>query len=722
MRNIIIGIAIALICTSANTFAQKQTEFLKDIIEGKYAPNYISKITSTAGGEHYTQLDGDDTRIIKYSYKTGEATETLFDVATARECNFEKIDGYELSPVENKILIYTDKEKIYRRSFKANYWVYDIKRNLIEPLSETKEKQMQATFSPNGRMIAFVRDNNLYLKKLDYGTESAITKDGEFNKIINGLPDWVYEEEFAFNKAFDWSADNNFIGFIRFDETNVQEYSFPVYHTESPYPSEYRYKYPKTGTANSTVSVQVYSVETKALKKMELPIDSESYIPRIRFTGNTDQLAIMTLNRLQNVMTMYYANPKSGLCKQILREESETFVDPDNLDYISFTPENFIYVSEKDGYRHAYLYTINGVLIKQLTSGNWDITNVYGFDGTSKSLYYESAEESPMKRTVYSVDLKGKKSKLSFQSGTNKAAFSKSFKYFINTYSTINTVPVISVNDANGKTIRVIETNTSLQEQLKSLNITQKEFIQIPTSSGMQLNAWILKPANFNASQKYPVLMVQYGGPNSQEVLDQYEFDWEYYLATNGYIVVCVDGEGTGARSTAFRNSTYMHLGVKESDSQIEAAKYLGGLPYIDKNRIGIWGWSFGGFNTLMSMSRSNGVFKTGISVAPITDWRLYDTAFTERYMRTPKENFDGYEQTSPIKLAYQFNGNLLLIHGTADDNVHLQNTLDYSDALVNANKQFDMQIYSDRNHSIYGGNTRIHLYTRMSEYLFKNL
>ncbi|MCL1942877.1 MAG: S9 family peptidase [Candidatus Azobacteroides sp.] len=712
--------AVALFCVSLG-FAQNNRLELSDIINGKYIPADVPQMISTADGEYYLQLSDNAERIIKYSYKSGEA-ETVFDVKTARECSFKKIDGFELSPAENKLLIYTDRKKIYRRSFEADYWVYDMKRNLTEPLSEINEKQLCATFSPDGRMIAFVRKNNLYLKKLDYGTESAVTKDGEINKIINGIPDWVYEEEFFLNRAFEWSPDSKFISFIRFDESAVKEYSFPIYRTGQEYPGEYRYKYPMAGTDNSKGCVLVYSVETKALKKMDLPIDSTDYIPRIRFTGNPDQLAVITLNRSQNNLTMYYANPKSGLCKQILREESQTFVDPDYLDNIFFTPDQFVFVSEKDGYRHAYLYTINGVLIRQLTSGNGDITGVFGFNAETQTLYYESAEESPMNRAVYSIDIKGKKTKLSAQKGFNKAVFGKNFHYFVNTYSTLNTPPVISINDINGKTVRILETNSALQQLVSSPDLPKKEFITIPTGSGTTLNAWILKPSNFSASQKYPVLMTQYSGPDSQEVLDQFKFGWEYYPAANGYIVVCVDGEGTGARGEAFRKSGYMHLGIKESDSQIEAAKYLGSLSYIDKNRIGIWGWSFGGFNVLMSMSRSKGVFKAGISVAPVTDWRFYNTVFTERYMRTPKENFDGYEASSPIKLADRLDGNLLIIHGTADDNVHLQNTMNYSEALTQAGKQFDMQIYSDCNHSIYGGNTRLHLFTKMCDFLFKIL
>lgn len=695
-----------------------QTLALEDIVSGKFSPVIPNEMTSTKDGEHYTQLSSDGSSIGKYDYRTGKLVETLFDTATARECNFDKINGYILSPIENKILLFTDSAPIYRYSFQANYWVYDIKRNLIEPLSEKNDKVRCAAFSPNGRMIAFVYDNNLYLKKLDYGTEIAVTKDGKGGQIINGAPDWLYEEEFMMEKAFDWSADSEQLAFLRFDESDVQSYTLSFYPDNADYPMAYSYKYPRAGTKNAKVSLHVYSVETKDIKKMNLP-EGYEYIPRIHFTPDASQLAVFTLNRSQNNMTMFYAHPKTTVCKQIYKEENDTFVDCMNLKYFTFASENFVAVNEKDGYRHAYLYTSNGVLIKQLTSGNWDITDLYGFDEKNKTLYYQSAEESPLKRAVYSVNDKGKKNKLSRESGTNDAKFNHSFTYYVNAYSSANTVPVISINTNDGKQLREIETNAILQQHLNAL--AKKDFFTIPSSFG-KLNAWMLKPQNFDASQKYPVLMVQYSGPDSQMVLDEFNVDWFYFLTTKGYIIVCVDGAGSGAKGEAFRKMSYLNSGIQESNSQIDAAKYVASLPYIDKNRIGIWGWSFGGFNALMSMSRGSGVFKTGIAIAPTTDWRLYNTAYTERFMRTPNENFDGYRQTSLLNLTNQLQGNILLIHGNLDDNVHIQHTYNYIDALIESEKLYDLQLYPTSNHGLTGEKTRLHLYKKICGYLAEKL
>ncbi|MEG1544417.1 MAG: prolyl oligopeptidase family serine peptidase, partial [Tannerellaceae bacterium] len=450
---------------------------------------------------------------------------------------------------------------------------------------------------------------------------------------------------------------------------------------------------------------------------------ADGYIPRIIFTNNPDQLAVMTLNRHQNLFNMYYANPKSGVFRLILREENKSYVDSEWLNSIQFLTNGFTYVSEQDGYSHVYLYSPTGVMQRQVTKGNWDVTRLIGVDEATNTVYYESAEESPLRRSVYKIDQKGIKTKISSDPGTNSATFSKNFAYFVNTYSNANTPSKITVNETKTKRVlRVLQDNMALISKLSDYSYGKKEFIKLQTASDIELNAWIVKPANFDESKKYPVLMVQYSGPNSQQVLDKFSFDWEHYLAANGYIVVSVDGRGTGARGEAFRKCTYLRMGDLESRDQVEAAQALGKLPYVDKNRMAIWGWSFGGYTTLMAMSVGNGTFKAGIAVAPPTDWKYYDSVYTERYMRTPKENFEGYAATSPLLKAKNLKGKLLLVHGTADDNVHFLQTMDYAEALVQAGKQFDMHVYKDRNHGISGGNTRYHLYTKMSNYLFDNL
>lgn len=700
----------------------KQVE-LKEITDGRFAQKTgIGEMRSLPDGEHYTAMNDARTMIIKYSYKTGIPVDTLFNTQKARECTFDTFDGYSISSTGHHILVWRDTEPIYRRSFKANVFDYDVRRNYVKPLSESESKQMIPTFSPDGRMCAFVMDNNIWLKKFDYDTEIQVTKDGELNKVLNGITDWVYEEEFAVTNLMAWSPDSEYLAFVRSDESEVPEYSMQMFG-EGLYPGYYQYKYPKAGEKNSKVTLHSYSVATKDIKELKVPAEADGYIPRIVFTTDPDQLAVMTLNRHQNVLNMYYANPKSGVFRLILQDENKAYVDSEWLNSIRFYKTGFTYVNEQDGYAHIYFYSPTGVLQRQITKGNWDVTNLLGYDEATKTVYYESAEESPICRAVYKVDAKGVKTKLSTGEGTNSAMFSANFAYFVNSYSNANTPVKITVNETKSKKeLRVLQDNAALIDRLAQYSYGKKEFFKVQTASGYELNAWIVKPAGFDESKKYPVLMVQYSGPNSQQVLDKYGFDWEHYLAARGILVVCVDGRGTGARGEAFRKCTYLKMGVLESNDQVEAAQALGKLPYVDKDRMAIWGWSFGGYNTLMSMSVGNGTFKAGIAVAPPTDWKYYDSVYTERFMRTPKENFEGYAETSPIRRAKDLQGKLLLIHGTADDNVHFQQTMDYAEALVQAGKQFQMQLYKDRNHSIYGGNTRYHLYTRMSEFLFDNL
>jgi dipeptidyl-peptidase-4 len=706
-------------------FLQAQTDSnsiqLREILERKYAPRGIGEIRSLPDGEHYTMLSSDGKAILRYAYKTTKVVDTLFHVENARETKLSRIEGYLISSTGFRILVWTDRESIYRRSWKANFYDYDVRRNFLKPLSEMAGKVMIPTFSPDGRMCAFVRDNNIWLKKFDYDTESQVTKDGAFGKILNGVTDWAYEEEFATTNLMSWSADSKFLAFIKSDETEVPTYSFQIFDN-ALYPESYSYKYPKPGENNSVVGAYAYNVDSKDIKKMNIPMDADGYIPVIRFTENIDQLAVMTLNRNQNQFNMYYANPKSAVSRLILHEDSKYYIDPDWIAGIYFTKEEFAYVSEKDGFAHIYLYTINGVLERQLTSGNWDVTALYGYVPETKTVYFQSAEESPLRRAVYKIDAKGVKTKLSPTEGSNSAAFSSHFQYYVHTFSNTSTPTFITLHDEKGKQLFVLNDNVALQDLLKTVQLPKKEFFTFTNSQGDVLNGWMLKPANFSASKKYPVLMTQYSGPASQTVMDRYELDWDVYLANRGYIIVSVDGRGTGARGEEFRKSTYLKLGVLESDDQIAGAKYLGTLPYIDKNRIAIWGWSFGGYNTLMSMSRGEGVFKAGVAVAPVTDWRFYDSIYTERFMRTPGENESGYDISSPLKLAGDLQGRLLLVHGTSDDNVHFQNTMYYTKALEEAGKQFDTQIYPNKNHGISGLQTRMHLYAKIIDFLDKNL
>lgn len=714
----------------------QQKVTLRDIAQGTYRAQGISGLKPMLDGEHYTQISSDHKRIVKYSFKTGEEVGTLFDVTTARDCDLKSFDDYILSPDEKLILIQTETKPIYRHSFTAVYYIYNVKNNKMEPLSNNGPQQVPL-FSPDGNQIAFVRNNNIYLVKLLFGnSESQVTKDGEYNHVLNGIPDWVYEEEFSFNRAFDFSADSKMIAYVRFDESAVPMFSFPWYKGLAPektsyatYPGAYEYKYPKAGEVNSKVSVHTYDIKSHVTRKMDLQIDSDGYIPRIKFTSDPEKLAIMTLNRHQNRLDLYMANPRSGLCKVAIRDEAEQYIKESAYSKIKFYPEHIVMMSEKDGYNHLYLYTIAGNLVKQITKGQFEVTSFLGWDQKANVFYYASNEGSPLRTAIYKIDGKGKKTKLSTRTGSNSAIFSTNQKYYINTFSNISTPTLITLNDNRGKELTTLLDNSKLKAQTAQLNMPQKEFFTFRTSSGVELNGWMMKPANFNANKKYPVILHQYSGPGSQQVIDRWGIGsfgdgglFEAYMCDKGYIMVCVDGRGTGGRGAAFEKCTYLQLGVKEAEDQVETARYLGTLPYIDGKRIGIWGWSFGGYNTLMSMSDGSGAFKAGVAIAAPSDWRFYDTVYTERFMRTPKENAEGYDAGSAIKRAPQLKGSLLLIHGTADDNVHYQNCAEYSEALVQAGIQFDMQVYTNRNHGIFGGKTREHLMNRVANFFIQNL
>lgn len=724
-----------LACVLTGVQAQQHVT-LKDVAQGTYRAQNIYGIKPMLDGEHYTQISSDGKRIVKYSFKTGKEVGTVFDVTTARNCTIKSFDDYILSPDEKRILIQTETKPIYRRSFTAVYYIFDVKNNKMTPLSD-KGAQQVPLFSPDGNQIAFVRNNNIYLVKLLFGnSESQVTKDGEYNKVLNGIPDWVYEEEFGFNRAFDFSADSRMIAYIRFDESQVAQFSFPLYKGAFPskeeyasYPGAYVYKYPKAGEMNSKVSVHTFDIKSRVTRQMDLPLDADGYIPRIKFTSDPEKLAIMTLNRHQNRFDLYMANPRSALCKLAIRDEAEQYIKEQAYSDIAFYPEHIVMMSERDGYNHLYLYTIAGNLVKQITKGQFEVKSFLGWDQQTNTFYYSSNEESPLRTAVYKIDGKGKKTKLSARTGTNEAIFSTNQKYYINKYSSIQTPTLITINDNKGKELTTLMDNAGLKAKVAGLNMPTKEFFTFKTSDGVELNGWMMKPSHFDANKKYPVIMHQYSGPGSQQVLDRWNIGsmsdggmFEAYMCDKGYIMVCVDGRGTGGRGAAFEKCTYLQLGVKEAKDQVETAQYLGTLPYVDGNRIGIWGWSFGGYTTLMSMSEGTPAFKAGVAIAAPSDWRFYDTVYTERFMRTPKENGEGYNAGSAILRAPQMQGKLLLIHGTADDNVHYQNCAEYSEALVQAGVQFDMQVYTNRNHGIAGGNTRNHLMNRVANFFINNL
>ncbi len=707
---------------------------LGDILRGSYSARSVRSVCPMADGESYSCVSDDMRKIERCSFKTGEVVETLFDAAEARGASVRRVEGYIMSPDEKNILIETNRERIYRRSATSIYYIYNVKNRTLTPLSEGGPQECPK-FSPDGNQIAFVRDNNIFLVKLLFNNaESQITKDGERNRIINGKPDWVYEEEFSFNCAFDFSADSEMLAWIRFDESAVKTFSFPWYKGTNPskeeyklYPGAYEYKYPKAGEVNSKVSVLTYDIKSRVTRTMQVPLDDDGYIPRIQFTGEKDKLMVLTLNRHQDRLDFYAVNARSTTAQLILREEDKRYVDEPAYSDIDFSGDQFVMLSERDGHQHMYLYSLGGQLIRQLTSGDYEVTEYYGTDASGKNFYYASNEGSPLEQYIYKVDASGKKTKLSTEKGWNEAVFSDGCQYYLNTYSNLTTPPVYTLCNASGKALKTVEDNADLKNRLADLPLGTTELISVNTADGIQLNGWMVKPRNFDASRQYPVIMYQYGGPGYQMVFNSFDngflggLMWEQHLAEKGYIVVCVDGRGTGGRGSDFKRCTYMKLGDLESHDQVETAIWLGKLPYVDKTRIAIWGWSFGGFNTLMSMCEGREVFNCGVAVAPVTDWRFYDTVYTERFMRTPQENPTGYD-CSPLHRYEKIHGDLLLIHGMADDNVHFQNSAELAEAFVQLGYQFDMHFYTNRNHSIYGGNTRQHLVTRIEHFLDEHL
>ncbi|MFT4753457.1 MAG: dipeptidyl-peptidase-4 [Salibacteraceae bacterium] len=706
---------------SFTAFAQKKTITMADLHEKRtFQPDGVWGLTSMDNGQYYTSIKRTENgqALVKYSYSTGDSVATLFSTDSISE--FNTFSNYTFSFDESKIMMTTDVELIYRHSTRENVWIYDSKSNSLTSISENG-KQRYTSFSPNGKMVAFVRNNNMFVYNLESKKETTITEDGEFNKIINGATDWVYEEEFAFDKAFAWSPDNSHIAYYKFDESKVKEFNMIMYQSQL-YPSDYTFKYPKAGEDNSKVEIYVFNLKKKQSVKANYP--ETEYIPRIKW-ANSSSLAIQTLNRLQNDLQIHLVNVKKNKSRLLYREQSETYVEViDSWTFPSGLSQMFI-TSESTGYNHLYSVSYGKEISRQLTKGSWDITDFYGVSEQSEMAYFQSAEKSPTQRHIYSLDLKTLTiEQLSIKDGWNSAEFSKNFLYHMNTHSDANNPATITINANNGNVLSTLVDNSELNETLNSFAISQKEFITIPTSYGEKLNGWMIKPADFDTNKQYPVLITIYGGPGSQTVKDSWDYNmmWHHMLAQKGYIIMSVDNRGTGARGTEFKKSTYQQLGKLELVDYIETAKYLGAQPYIDSARIGIWGWSYGGYMSTLAISKGADYFKAAIAVAPVTNWRYYDNIYTERYMRTPQENANGYDNNSPINFVEKIKGNYLLVHGTADDNVHFQNTAELVSALVNANVQYDFYMYTDKNHGIYGGNTRKHLFTKFTNFLLEKL
>ena len=713
---LIIFIAITSLAT-----AQKKDIALEEIWNGTFSTERMNSLNSM-NGDFYSLLNFDrnskSTTVDKYSYATLEKVETVVNSKDLKEINY--FESYAFNNDETKLMLGVDEEQIYRHSSLGVFYVYDLASKSLQLID--KEKIQEPTFSPDSKKVAYVKNNNIFIKNLETSEVIQITSDGKKNQIINGICDWVYEEEFSFARAFEWSKDSKNLAFLRFDETEVPTFSMDIVGSDL-YPTQQVFKYPKAGEKNSVVTLHFYNVS--AVKTTKIDLGDYEYIPRIKWTNNPEILSVITLNRHQNDLKLFAVNASNFTSKVILNETDKAFVDiQDNLTFLA--DNSFIWTSEKSGFNHIYHYSKEGKLINQVTKGNWEVTNFFGINEKNNTVYYQSVEDGSINRTIYSIKLNGtSKKRLSNASGTNEAAFSKNLKYFINTFSDANTPPIYSLYNGEGSLLKEILINKKLSEKLANYNISKKEFFVLNTKNGA-FNAWIIKPNNFDANKKYPVFMTQYSGPGSQSVSNTWNSAndyWYQHLAEKGYIIVCVDGRGTGFKGADFKKVTYKELGKYEVEDQIESAKELGKRPYIDANEIGIWGWSYGGFMSANCLFKGNDVFKMAIAVAPVTSWRFYDSIYTERYMQTPQENASGYDENSPLNFANLLKGDFLLVHGSGDDNVHLQNTMRLTNALVEANKPFDLAIYPDRNHGIYTGkNTRLHLYEKMTRFIEENL
>ena len=691
--------------------------------DGTFRTESLDALHSMNSGQEYSVLNFDrangSTTIDIYDYKTLEKVKTLVNSSSLEAIKY--FTDYTFSDDESQVLLATNQESIFRRSTLANYFVFNTKTNTLTSISEAKIQE--PTFSPDGKKVAYGLNNNLYIKDIASGKTIQFTKDGEKNKIINGITDWVYEEEFAFVRAFEWNADSNKIAFIRFDETEVPEFSMDVYG-KNLYQTQTVFKYPKAGEANAIVSLHVFDLLGNTTTQVELGPHLD-YIPRIKWTNNANVLSLQTLNRHQNQLNLIFYNSKTNNTSVVLKEIDKAYVDiTDNLTFLE--DNSFIWTSEKDGYNHIYHYGKKGKLINQVTKGNWEVTNYYGFNEKNNTIYYQSLENGSINRDVYSITLDGtNKKRLTKNTGTNDADFSANFTYFINTYSSATQPPLYTLNDAvNGYVFKTIKTNSELTKTVSEYKMSKKEFSTI-NINGNDLNMWMIKPANFDAKKEYPLFMFQYSGPGSQQVANRWNNANDYWyqmLAQKGYIIACVDGRGTGFKGADFKKVTQKELGKFEVEDQIEAAKLLGKRNYVDASRIGIWGWSYGGFMSSNALFKGSDVFKMAIAVAPVTSWRFYDSIYTERYMTTPQENASGYDDNSPINHVDKLKGDFLLIHGTGDDNVHVQNTMRMVEALIQADKQFEWMIYPDKNHGIFGGNTRKHLYIKMTNFIDRTL
>lgn len=718
-------ILVSLIASSLCGYSQKQIT-VEDIYgNGTFRAKSVYGINWMNDGSFYSALESNS--IVKYDVTKGEKVETILD-ADALDTKIT-ISSYEFSSDEKYILLLTDKQSIFRRSYTAIFYLYNRETKALQKLDE--DRIAYATVSPDGTKVAYTKNNNIYYVTLSDMSVVQVTKDGKRNSVINGSTDWVYEEELGFTKAFFWSPDSKKLAYYRFDETDVPEYTLKKWNEGATYPDNFTYKYPKAGEKNSEIQILVYHVESKKNANVDIGTEKDIYIPRINWTFDANVLSVRRMNRLQNQLDILHADASTGATTLILQDKSDTYVDLELTDDLTYLKDgkHILLASEKDGYKHLYLYTTDGKLVRQVTKGNWEVSSFVGIDQNSKrkTIYFTSKEESPLETYFYAIDLSGKnKRKLSIHKGSNRINMSNDFSYYINYFSNSTAPNTVELYMTKGnKMVKELENNAGLKEVAKEYTLVDKEFYTFKNETGVELNGFMLKPADFDSSKKYPVLMFQYSGPGSQQVKNSWggkNFYWHQMLVQKGYIISVVDGRGTGGRGEQFKKQTYRNLGRLEVEDQISSAKHLASLPYVDGARIGIWGWSYGGYMSALALEEGADVFAMAIAVAPVSSWRYYDTIYTERFLSTPQDNPAGYDNNSPATHAAKMKGKFLLVHGTGDDNVHFQNAVVLQDALISAGVQFESFYYPDRAHGIYKNNARPHLFNMMTQFVLDNL
>lgn len=713
---------ILCVCFSGSVIAQKRITVDDFTTRATFVEKQVTGINWMNDGKYYTTLS--DNKVVRYDITTGQPVEILVDGKAVSPSIV--IGEYSFSTDESRILLLTERRQIYRRSFSAEYFVYDRASKSLQPLSKNGP-QSYATFSPDGSKIAFVRDNNLFVVRLSDMNETQVTTDGKFNSIINGTTDWVYEEEFSFVVGFEWSPNGNKIAYFRFDESDVKEYNMQVW-SGLLYPFDYRYKYPKAGEKNSKVEIWIHDLPSGNKVKVDTGSEQDIYIPRVKWTADQNTLSITRLNRLQNQLQLLHANASTGKTSVILDEKTDTYFDIEILDILYLkNGKEFIRLSEEDGYMQLYLHSAGGQVIRKITPGKFDVTAFLGADEKKRVVYYTSTEESPLERHLYSITFDGKKkTRLTSGPGVHQINMSHDKQFYIDHYSNASQPKVATLHRTGTKgALKVVESNDALLNRIREYGLTPKEFFTFENEGGTELFGFFLKPSNFDSTRQYPVMVFQYSGPGSQEVQNDWSADHFYFhhmLVQKGYIVAFVDPRGTGGRGAEFKKVTYKQLGKYELEDHLSAARYLASLPFIDADRMGIWGWSYGGYMSSLAMTKGAGVFKLGIAVAPVTNWRFYDTIYTERYLQTPQLNAQGYDMNSPLTYADRLKGKFLLIHGTGDDNVHVQNSIIFQDALIKSGVQFESFFYPDKHHGIQGASTRRHLFTLMTDFIERNL